>query len=203
VTVTDANGVARLAQLFFVSPGQINYLIPEATALGTATVKVESGSGAEAEGTITIANVAPSLFTVNATGAGLPAGVLLRAKADGTLLYESIARYDTVAAKFVGVPIDFGTVTGANADKLYLILFGTGFRGNAGLAGLTAKAVNTGTANTNPVTLPVLYAGTQGGLVGLDQLNLQLPITLKGRNIIDLQVVMESKAANTVMVTMK
>ncbi|NOT60297.1 MAG: hypothetical protein HOP19_08740, partial [Acidobacteria bacterium] len=203
VTVTDANGTARLAPLFFVSSGQINYLIPEATAVGTATVKVESGSGAEAEGTIAVAKVGPSLFTVNATGAGLPSGVLLRIKADGTLLYEPIARYDTTTAKFVGVPIDFGTVTGANADKLYLILFGTGFRGNAGLTGITAKAVNTGTTNSNPVTLPVLYAGTQGGLIGLDQLNLQLPTTLKGRNIVDLQVVVESKAANTVMVTMK
>jgi hypothetical protein len=40
VRVTDSQGQARLAQLFFVSPGQINYLVPAGSALGWAWVEV-------------------------------------------------------------------------------------------------------------------------------------------------------------------
>ncbi len=40
VKVTDSQGVARLSPLFYVSPAQINYLIPTDTALGAATITV-------------------------------------------------------------------------------------------------------------------------------------------------------------------
>jgi hypothetical protein len=45
VSVKDSAGVERFAPLFFVSPDQINYLIPEGTLPGTATVTVTSGDG--------------------------------------------------------------------------------------------------------------------------------------------------------------
>ena len=203
VLVTDVNGTERPAPLFFVSPGQINYQIPEQSALGLAKVTINSGTGSSSEGTITIIKVGPAIFTSNASGSGFPSGLILRVKKDNSTAYEPIARYDTATAKFVAVPIDFGTVTGGDADKLFLILFGTGWRANTGINTLTARVVNTGTSATNPVSLPILYAGAQGGLVGLDQLNLQLPTTLKGRATIDFQFTAEGKAANTVMITMK
>ncbi len=64
VEVTDSQGVTRAAPLFFVSPGQINYLIPEGTALGSATVKVTSGAGGVIIGVLNIESVAPSLYAV-------------------------------------------------------------------------------------------------------------------------------------------
>jgi hypothetical protein len=45
VSVKDGAGVERFAPLFFVSPDQINYLIPEGTLPGTASVTVTSGDG--------------------------------------------------------------------------------------------------------------------------------------------------------------
>jgi hypothetical protein len=43
VTVTDSAGVSRPAPLFYVSPTQVNYEIPEGTAPGTATVYLIPG----------------------------------------------------------------------------------------------------------------------------------------------------------------
>ncbi len=203
VLVTDVNGVERPAPLFFVSPGQINYQIPAETALGVAKITIQSGTGSSSEGLVTVVKVGPAIFTSDASGKGLASGLILRVKKSGAQSYEAIARYDTTTAKFVAVPIDFGTVTGVDADKLFLVLFGTGWRANTGISTLTARVVNTGTAASNPVSLPILYAGAQGSLVGLDQLNLQLPTTLKGRATIDFQFTTEGKAANTVMVNVK
>ncbi|HMY75602.1 MAG TPA: SBBP repeat-containing protein, partial [Blastocatellia bacterium] len=45
VRVTDSAGTERLASLFFVSPTQINYLLPAGTALGEATITISSASG--------------------------------------------------------------------------------------------------------------------------------------------------------------
>jgi uncharacterized protein (TIGR03437 family) len=203
VTVIDSAGVERLASLFFVSTLQINFQVPEAAAAGAARAVIVSGDGAVSEGTFTIAKVGPALFTFDASGKGLPAGVIFRLKSNGAQSYEAFARYDTTLNKWVAVPIDFGTATGTSADKVFLILFGSGLRGLSGLQMATAKAVTTGTTAGNPVTLPVLYAGPQGDLVGLDQVNLQLPNTLKGRNFLDILLTIEGKAANTVSITVK
>src|SRR5207244_3485088 len=43
----DRAGAERLAPLFFVSPGQINYQVPPGTASGLATVTVTSGESQE------------------------------------------------------------------------------------------------------------------------------------------------------------
>ena len=45
VVVTDSSGVKRRAALFFVSPKQVNFLIPAGTATGPATLTVTSGDG--------------------------------------------------------------------------------------------------------------------------------------------------------------
>lgn len=47
VTVIDSTGTARLAPLFYVAPGQINYEIPAGTAAGVAKVIVRAGDGIE------------------------------------------------------------------------------------------------------------------------------------------------------------
>src|SRR5581483_4630021 len=62
VFVTDSHMVERPAPLFFVAPGQINYLLPQGTAPGTATVTVTAGDGTLSLGTINVLNVAPAFF---------------------------------------------------------------------------------------------------------------------------------------------
>src|SRR5262249_56781967 len=91
-TTVKVNG--ELARLFFVSPTQINYLIPPGTPPGAASVVVTSGDGTVSTGSAQIAPAAPALFTANGSGQGALASVLLRRKANGQDIFERLAKCD-------------------------------------------------------------------------------------------------------------
>jgi uncharacterized protein (TIGR03437 family) len=188
-TVTVINsGVQRSAELLFVSPAQVNYVLPAEPASDSATVVITSGDGSVATETIQIADVAPGLFSANANGEGVAAAVALRVKPDGTQSYEPVAQFDAAQNKFVSLPIDLGQAT----DQVFLILFGTGIRGRSALTAVTASIG--GTASE------VLFAGPQGLFEGLDQINLRLPRSLAGRGEIEVALVVDGKSANMVQV---
>jgi uncharacterized protein (TIGR03437 family) len=188
VKVRDSAGASRDAPLFFVAPGQVNYLVPAGTAAGAATVTITSGNGAISAGAAQIASVAPGLFSANSNGQGVAAGVVLRVKADGTQIYEAIVEFNSSQNRFFAKPINLGPAT----DLVYLILYGTGFRNRSAL---TATSCRIGGENAN-----VLFAGAAPGFVGLDQGNVLLPRTLAGRGEVDVVLTADSKAANTVRV---
>jgi uncharacterized protein (TIGR03437 family) len=194
ITVRDAAGVARRAPLFFVSPNQVNYQIPPGTAAGAAQITLLSDSGIVALGTLSIANTAPGLFTANANGQGVPAGVVLRVRGT-TQLYENLLRYDAATQRFVSAPIDLGPAT----ETVVLVLFGTGMRHRTALDKVTVRI---GT-EPNAVSAPVLYAGPAPGFIGLDQLNVTLPRTLLGRGAVNLQLTVDGKTANVVQINVK
>ena len=102
VKITNSEGTEYLAQLFFVAPGQINYLIPKDVAPGLALVVVETNGQEVARGTLRINDVAPSLFAANANGQGVAAAVALRVAADGTqtsdLIFDGTAPEGSRAA---------------------------------------------------------------------------------------------------------
>src|SRR5581483_7992218 len=158
VKVKDAQGVERLAPLFYVSPTQVNYLMPDQTAPGTATVTITGGDGAVFTGAAVVRPVAPSLFTADASGSGTPAAVLVRVLTDGSQRYESL-----------GQQIDLGPAS----EQVFLILFGTGIRGRSAES---AVGVTLGGESAE-----VTYAGAQSSFVGLDQVNAKIPRTLVGR----------------------
>lgn len=66
ITIRDSNNAEDRAPLFYVSPTQVNYLMPKECASGTATITLTNNDGATATGTITIASVAPGLFSATA-----------------------------------------------------------------------------------------------------------------------------------------
>ncbi|HWQ35350.1 MAG TPA: hypothetical protein VNQ79_21065 [Blastocatellia bacterium] len=191
VSVRDSAGVERNAPLFFVSPTQVNYLIPPDTAAGAAVVTITSGSGALSGGAVQIAGVAPGLFTADASGAGAPAGFALRVRGDGSQVIEPLAQFDPAQNRFVAVPVDLSSET----DQVFLVLFGTGLRFHGNLAGVTARI---GGANVE-----VLFAGAQGGFAGLDQINLRLPRTLAGRGEADLELSVNGLSANPVRINIR
>ncbi len=191
VRVRDSAGTERLAPLFFVSAGQINYLLPEGTLNGNAIVTVTAGDGSLSGGTLPVQTIAPGLFTANASGQGLAAAVVLRVKANGAQSYEAALRFDTSTNKFVAVPIDLGPTT----DQVFLILYGTGFRKRSSLTSVTAQIGGT--------TAEVLYAGKQGDLVGVDQVNLRIARTLSGRGDVDIVISVDGIPANVVRINIK
>ncbi len=195
VRVRDSAGVERGAPLFFVAPTQINYLMPNNMAFGEARVTVTSGDGAVSTGSVSIAPVAPGLFSANLDGQGVAVALVLRVRADGSRIYEPALQYDAGRQQFVSVPIDLGPVT----DQVFLILFGTGIRGRSALS---AVSVTIG-----GVAAETLYAGQQDGFYGLygglDQLNVRMPRGLAGRGDVDIALTVDGSAANTVKINVR
>ena len=149
---------------------------------------VTSGDGTVSVGAVTIASVAPGLFMANANG--LAAATLLRVHADGTQTAANMEEYDAATKQTVAVPIDLDPAS----DQVYLILFGTGLRG----AGQGQIAVNVGSTTVTPT-----YSGAQGVDVGLDQINVLLPHSLKGAGNVSVAVTAAGQTANTVNVTIQ
>jgi uncharacterized protein (TIGR03437 family) len=185
VRVRDSAGAERLAGLFFVSPSQINYLVPPDTALGTATITVNNS----AAGTVEITPAAPGLFAANANGQGVAAAVALRMRADGSQSYEAVARVE--GGSFVAVPIDLGP----ESDQVFLILYGTGVRFRSTLSAVVCRL---GGADSE-----VLFAGAVTDFAGLDQINVRIPRSLIGRGEIDVALNVEGRAANTVRINVR
>ncbi len=191
VKVRDSAGTERSAPLFFVSPMQVNYLIPAGTTNGTATVTITSSDGAVATGTLNIASVVPSLFSANASGSGLAATVVFRRNAAGQDSFEPVVRFDAATSSFVAVPIDLGPA----GDQVFLILYGTGFRSVSQLSNVTVRI--------GGQDAEVIFAGAAPGFVGLDQVNARIPRTLAGRGEVDIALTAAGQAANVVRVNVK
>jgi uncharacterized protein (TIGR03437 family) len=79
---TDVNGTTvtvngRAAQIFFVSPTQVNFHVPAATEIGSAEVIVTNPDGFPSHTTVTTLRAAPGVFTFSGDGVG--DGVILNA----------------------------------------------------------------------------------------------------------------------------
>ena len=72
-TTVTVNG--RAAQIFFVSPGQINFLVPPQTEIGAAEVVVTNPENFSSRGNVPTLLSAPGVFTTS--GDGLGPGVIL------------------------------------------------------------------------------------------------------------------------------
>lgn len=191
LTIRDSAGKLWAAPLFFVSPNQVNYQVPAEAANGPATVIVSNRTGLLTVGTINVTKVAPGLFSADASGRGLAAALALRVKADGSQSYESVVRFESAQNKFVAVPIDLGVGT----DQVYLVLYGTGWRNRSSQSAVSVKVGNTDAL--------VNFAGSQGSLTGLDQLNALLPKTLAGRGEVEVLLTADGQTANVVKVSIR
>ncbi|MDT4968945.1 MAG: uncharacterized protein QOJ64_3682, partial [Acidobacteriota bacterium] len=77
-TTVTVNG--RSAQIFYVSPTLVYFLVPPQTELGTATVIVTNSEGFRSQGTVPVLRAAPGLFTRSGDGTG--EGVILNAQTE-------------------------------------------------------------------------------------------------------------------------
>ncbi|HZS09491.1 MAG TPA: choice-of-anchor V domain-containing protein [Blastocatellia bacterium] len=189
VRVKDSQNVSRDSPLFFVAPNQINYMVPQGTATGAATVTVLSGSTTVTTGTLNVATTQPALFSADASGGGPGAGYLLRFPQGGGNTTEQIAQ--NPGSGWVTIPISLGP----DSDQLFLILFGSGIRNRAQLSDVTC------TIGGVPAT--VAFAGPQGFFAGLDQLNIIVPHTVTKDTDLDVIVSISGTASNAVKVRFK
>lgn len=190
-TTVEVNG--RKAGLFFVSPNQINYVMPSATESGTANVVVKAGATTY-NGTAMVARVAPAIFAANASGKDVAAATIVRVRLDGSQSTEAVFQYSQPAQNFIAKPINMGP----DGELVVLVLF---------LSGVRYANDTNGDGNANEsirvliggVEVPSLFAGRQPEFVGLDQVNAVIPRSLIGRGSVDVSVIATGFSASNVV----
>ncbi len=160
------NGVSVLinnkpAPLYFVSPVQLNVLVPFATTGPTATIVVQNGSVNSNTVTVPVAATSPGIYSLDQSGSG--AGAILHADYSLVNAANPATGGETVLIYLTGL----GTVTPAVAD------------GTAG----TGAALHTSDANVTVYVGgqqgTVVFKGQAPGFPGLYQLNVTLPLLPK------------------------
>lgn len=189
--ITDAQGSTQAAPLLYVSPTQVNFLVPEEIARGPATIAVYRGDVQLFTGKAQIEDVAPGLFSANSDGRGVASAYALRVAADGTAITQLAFYCPAGPGTCTFEPIDMG----APEDRTFLSLFGTGIRNHPGLSSVGV--------NIGGVEATVLYAGPQGQYAGLDQVNVEVPQELRGRSQVEVALAVASKPANKVTVSFR
>jgi uncharacterized protein (TIGR03437 family) len=191
VTLYDTSGKWALAGLSYVSPSQINLVVPEGLAAGPATLFVANGTDQSLPNAVTLAAVSPGLFTADASGTGPAAAFSTVLYPDNTSQSAPVSQCGGDPVRCVTVPIDLS----GPGSQVYLTLYGTGLRGSGDLANVSV------TIGGTPVK--IAYSGAQSSYPGLDQVNVELPPALAGQGQLILQLTVQGIAANPVQVAFK
>jgi uncharacterized protein (TIGR03437 family) len=186
VTITDASGVSRPAPLFYVSPDQVNIHVPSGTRAGTAQVVIARTDTVTSRGSFQVEAVSPDIFAANGNGQGVAAATAVRVNDDGSTAGVPVFRCDPAPLSCVPAPM---SLQGGN---VYLSLYATGIR--------AADNVRV-TIGGTPVQ--VLYAGPQRQYVGLDQVNILLPESLRGRGTLEVAMQAGGAASNMVVIAVQ
>ena len=154
VRITDSAGVRLLCGLYFVSPTQINFVIPDEAALGSAVITVLRDGQEAASGPVTIEGVAPEFY---ALGPNLGIGAMFRIAADGT--QSTVRLFEFVNGEVVPTAFSLGP----SGDQLLLVLLGTGYRRSE------VAEMRIGSAFLESNVVSTVFHGELQGLPGIDQ----------------------------------
>ena len=185
LSVTDAAGATRAAPLVYVAAGQINFVVPDGTAPGLATLVVSGQTF-----TAAVQPVAPTLFSMNGAGSGVAAATAIRVQTANPALQASVPVFQCAGSSCVSVPITLGVDT-----PVYVSFYGTGIRNRSSLANIAMTI--------NGISVPVLYAGPAPGFTGLDQVNAGLVLNLRGSGESNVVLTVDGQAANTVTINVQ
>jgi|GEM_PF-5252530 len=187
VDIIDAAGDRRPTRLFFISPEQVNYLLPPFIAPGPARVEVIADDGTlVATGSLQIQRVAPQLFV--STPSGIVAGYGIRVNGAGEQTFEDLVRRQPDGS-LVGKPLP----PLEEGEQRYLVVFGTGLR----------AWINPPRATLAGTPIDVIIAQAQGEFDGLDQVNLgPVPTLSDGANLPQLILQFDERPTEPVIVPM-
>lgn len=192
--VVDSAGAIRLAPLLYVSPQQVNYLIPASTLPGSATMNIVDSSGNSLSSTAQIQTVAPGLFTANEDGMGVVAATAYHTIAPGTRqfpvqVYQCLDRPGTCKS----VPIDLGIDTPTFVD-----LFMTGLRGRSNDSAVTLT-IGSQTVAIDSIT----DDDDAGAAAGIDEVLVGLPLSLRGSGEVNVVISVDGKTSNTARINIQ
>jgi uncharacterized protein (TIGR03437 family) len=191
VTVQDSQGTSASAALLYVSPGQINFLMPSGLATGVATFTITDGSRAPLRAIAAVGQVAPAIFSVDATGSGVAAATAIRVTGANPASSSPVTVFNCSVAACQAAPIDVST------PSVYLTLYATGVRHRGSLDSDHVSVI------INGIFVPVLYAGAQPNFAGLDQINVALPAQLRGSGLTNVVAKVNQHQANLVAVAIQ
>ncbi|HEU0119537.1 MAG TPA: hypothetical protein VFQ91_03355 [Bryobacteraceae bacterium] len=170
------------ARLVFVSPTQINFVVPAGLPSGSRKVTVQLAGGETRETTVSVARYAPGLFTLPCL------------RGDRGAILDAV--------RFTMEPFQPVTNRYSGPDKqTRLALFGTGLRFAAGNDG-SPIAVDALYGAGQKIQVPVEFAGPAPLFAGLDQVNLVVPAALENAGLVTLQLRAGEATSNAVTVMM-
>jgi uncharacterized protein (TIGR03437 family) len=167
VAVT-VNGAA--APVYFVSAGQVNFVVPNGATGNSATVAVTNNGVASNTVAVPLQNTSPGIFSVDGSGTGdgmvtHASGVLVNAK-------NPAKKGETVTIYVAGL----GAVTPQPAD------------GVPGAANPLSNINTSVTVTIGGQAVTIAFAGLAPGFPGLYQLNVTIPATLSGSGSLPLAI---------------
>jgi uncharacterized protein (TIGR03437 family) len=190
LTVKDSAGATAIAPLLYVSPSQINFLMPSNLAVGIASFTITGGARSPLTAIGAVGQVAPALFSLSGNGSGLAAATAIRVRAGNSGPASPVALFDCSRSPCNALPVDVGIDA-----PVYLTLYCTGIRHRSSLDNVLVTI--------NGISVPVLYADTQPDFAGLDQINVPLTLDLRGSGVANVVLKVDQHQANTVTVAVR
>jgi uncharacterized protein (TIGR03437 family) len=187
VLVKDSAGVSRPARIYYVSPKQVNFVVPAGMASGAATVTVQRTGAVDRAIAAEIRAVAPALFSMDGTGAGVAAATAVRVSSG---VATPVEVFSCAGSACAATPMEIGATA-----PVYLSLFGTGIRGRGSLDGVICTV--------GGIRAPVQYAGAQPGYAGLDQVNVVLGLLHKFQGEIEVVLTVDGRESNAVRIALR
>jgi uncharacterized protein (TIGR03437 family) len=190
VTLTINNS---FAPLFFVSPGQINFQVPNILSTAPVTVTLTITQGTQSTSVpVVVKPYAPSLFTINTQGTGQASAV--------------IAGTATVAAPAGAV----GASRPARVGE-YISIYCTGLgavtnspgAGNPAPGNPLARTQATPTVTIGGVQANVQFSGLAPGFAGLYQVNVQVPDGVAPANAVPVSLTISGVLSNTATIAVQ
>ncbi len=173
IKIVDSANVSHDAPLVYVSPKQINYLIPSDVALGAAQVAIRNGDGVVAQGKLEIVASAPALFT---KGSGERKTVAAMASSNGEGFQSAVEADGSPRMVSLGAPWDPTTLT----------LLATG------LGAAQDVKVRIGNEELTPKSV-----SQDDETPGVTQIQVALPMTLS-RGMTDVTLVVNTQSSGSV-----
>ena len=177
----DSSGRRSPSRLLYISPGQVNFLVPDGLALGRGQIMINLEGRTTLRLNTLISASAPGIFTVD--GQKIPTAIVSVLRRDGSLTQQFTFRCllgEACRPEPIVLPDD--------TTEAVLTLYATGVRAQAA----TALAL------ISDQYVDVLYAGAQSEFPGLDQINLRLPLLLRQRGTVSLVFRTREAAAQAV-----
>ncbi len=171
----------RAAELAYVSPRQINFIVPRQVNAGEVRVAVSTGGATIATGSALISQTAPGVFTTDGSGSG--AGLIFN------------------AATFSGAPFPAQTAELPGCDKrTRLTVFASGIRNAVG-----ADAIGVTLSDSTGVeyAAPVEHAGASKLYTGVDEVRFVVPDEVPSAELLQVRIEASGVESNSVTVMLE